>query len=316
VAKTPPPKKTTVNQTAPAKGKGASGRPAGLFTWIAVGLVVVVVAGLVIIKVAGGTTSSGNTSFQAADPAVVAQLTSVPASVFDTVGVTSAVAAVSAPQVLKGQPTLMGKSSTGTLLPEVFYVGAEYCPFCAAERWPMIIALSRFGKWKGLGNMESSTLSVEVFPATPTFTFLKATYTSKYLVFKAAELNTNIFDTAKNNYQPLQKLTAQQNALFRKYDTPKYVKGMQPNNAGAIPFITYANKFIISGSSFTPAVLASQTRGQIAAGLSDSTSPVTDTIIASANYQTAVLCSFTKNQPGNVCNTLGVKAAKKLLALH
>jgi hypothetical protein len=313
VAKTPPAKKTAVNKKAPAKG--ASGRPAGLFTWIAVGLVVVVVAALVIIKVAGGTTSSSNASFQPADPAVVAQLTSVPASVLDTVGVTSPVAAVSPPQALKGQPTLTGKSSTGKTLPEVFYVGAEYCPFCAAERWPMIIALSRFGKWKGLGNMESSTLSGEVFPGTPTFTFLKATYTSKYLVFKSAELYTNVFDAAKNYYSPLQKLTAQQSALFKKYDTPKYVKGMQPSNAGAIPFITYANKFIISGSSFTPAVLASQTRSQIASGLSDSTSPVTDAIIASVNYQTAVLCSLTKNQPGNVCTAPGVKAAKKVLAL-
>ncbi len=29
--------------------------------------------------------------------------------------------------------------------PEVLFVGAEFCPFCAAERWPLIVALSRFG---------------------------------------------------------------------------------------------------------------------------------------------------------------------------
>src|SRR6185312_6914517 len=29
-------------------------------------------------------------------------------------------------------------------LPEVVYVGAEYCPYCAAERWGTIIALDRF----------------------------------------------------------------------------------------------------------------------------------------------------------------------------
>ena len=34
--------------------------------------------------------------------------------------------------------------------PEVLYVGAEYCPFCAAERWPVVVALSRFGTWSGL----------------------------------------------------------------------------------------------------------------------------------------------------------------------
>ena len=29
--------------------------------------------------------------------------------------------------------------------PELFYYGAEYCPYCAAERWSVVIALSRFG---------------------------------------------------------------------------------------------------------------------------------------------------------------------------
>ena len=30
-------------------------------------------------------------------------------------------------------------------LPEMLYMGAEYCPFCAAERWAMVMALSKFG---------------------------------------------------------------------------------------------------------------------------------------------------------------------------
>ena len=39
-----------------------------------------------------------------------------------------------------GQPAL---TSGGK--PEILYVGAEYCPYCAAERWAMVVALSRFG---------------------------------------------------------------------------------------------------------------------------------------------------------------------------
>ena len=35
-------------------------------------------------------------------------------------------------------------------LPEVLYVGAEYCPFCAAERWALIVALSKFGSFSKL----------------------------------------------------------------------------------------------------------------------------------------------------------------------
>ena len=40
--------------------------------------------------------------------------------------------------------------------PEILYIGAEYCPFCAAERWSMIIALSRFGTFSNLHFMTSS----------------------------------------------------------------------------------------------------------------------------------------------------------------
>src|SRR5215469_5182042 len=29
--------------------------------------------------------------------------------------------------------------------PEMLYIGAEYCPYCAAMRWSMAVALSRFG---------------------------------------------------------------------------------------------------------------------------------------------------------------------------
>ncbi len=296
--------------------RGTSGRPAGLFTWLAVGLVVVVVAALVIIKVAGGNSASGGTaSFQASDPTVVAQVTKIPASIFNTVGVKSPVAQVTAPQALVGQPELTAKSSTGATVPQVFYLGAEYCPFCAAERWSTIIALSRFGTWSGLGNTQSSTLSGEVYPATPTFTFLKAKFSSPYLAFKGIEQYTNVFSASLNYYTPLQKPTPAEVAIFKKYDSSNYIKGMTPAQDGSIPFLTMANKFLVSGASFTPATLTGLTRGAIASGLSDPTSPVTDAIIVSANYQTAALCSITKNQPGSVCTSSGVMAAKKAMKI-
>ena len=46
------------------------------------------------------------------------------------------------------QPPLTAR--TGKKKPELLYIGAEYCPYCAASRWPLIIALSRFGTFKGL----------------------------------------------------------------------------------------------------------------------------------------------------------------------
>ena len=295
--------------------KTSSGRPAGLFTWLAIGLVVVIVATLVIIKVASGGPGStgGSHAFSPVDTTTFNQLTKVPASVFNAVGVTSQVEQVTPPIPLKNQPALTAKTSAGKTVPEVLYVGAEYCPYCAAQRWSTIIALSRFGTWSGLGNMTS--YAHDVYPNTPTFTFVHAKYTSPYLVFASVEEYTNYLNAAKSNYQTLQTPTKAEVKLVEKYDTSKYVNGLSSSDGNPIPFMSFGNKFIVSGASFSPDTLTSLTRSDIATGLSDSTSPVTDAIIASANYQTAAICSMTNNQPANVCSSSGVMAAKTAMKI-
>jgi thiol-disulfide isomerase/thioredoxin len=300
----------------PPARKARGGRPAGLFTWLTVGLVVVVVAALVIIKVASGsgTPSSDASNWQAASPTTVAQLTSVPASVFNSVGITSPIAQVTPPQVpLKKLPLLTATDASGKKVPEILYMGAEYCPYCAAQRWSTIIALSRFGKFSGLGNM--SSYSGDVYPNTPTFTFLKAKYTSSYIVFKTVELYTNYLNAAKSFYATLQKPTSQEEAEITKYDTDKYITGLTASTAGSIPFISFGNKYLVSGSSYSPTTLAGSTRAEIAAALDNPTSPVTQAIIASANYQTATICSLTKDQPSNVCTSSGVMTAAKAMGI-
>jgi hypothetical protein len=311
VATKTPSKKRPTSGRPPARG----GRPAGLFTWLAVGLVVVVVAALVIIKVASGgsNTPPSSRSFQPVNPTTFTQLTTVPASVFNAVGVTSPVAPVTPPQLVKAQPALMTTNAAGAKVPEVLYMGAEYCPYCAAQRWSTIIALSRFGTWKGLGDTSSS--STDYAPNTPTFTFLKATYTSKYLVFKSVEEFTNQPDSANSFYYPLQTPTSQEAALIKKYDEPKYITGLTTSTAGSIPFIDYGNKYFVVGSSYGPLTLAGSTRGNIAAGLSNATSPITQAIVTSANYQTAVICTITKDQPSNVCTSPAVKTANKAMGI-
>jgi Domain of unknown function (DUF929) len=302
------------NRTPVRPVKSSGGRPAGLFTWLAIGLVVVIVATLVIIKVVSGTPATkGDSAFSPVDPVIFAELTGVPMSIFNTVGVTSSVVQVSAPIPVKGQPPLTARTSSGTTVPEVFYLGAEYCPYCAAQRWPTIIALSRFGTWKDLGNM--SSYAHDTYPNTPTFTFVRATYTSKYIVFKSIEEYTNYLNAAKNNYQLLQTPSKAQLALVEKYDTPKYIPGLTKSDGNPIPFITMDNKFLVSGASYQPDTLTSLNRANIASGLSDPTSPVTAAIIASANYQTAAICSLTNNMPTNVCTSSGVLAAKKAMKI-
>ncbi|MFZ1062719.1 MAG: DUF929 family protein [Acidimicrobiales bacterium] len=293
--------------------KTSTGRPAGLFTWLAVGVVVLVVAALVIIKVTSGSPSSGGSStFQATDPTTVTELTTIPASVFNTVGVSSPVAPVTPPQAITGQPALTA-TVNGKTLPEVFYFGAEYCPFCAAQRWPTIIALSRFGTWSGLGDMTSSSSDID--PSTPTFTFVKAKFTSPYVAFKSIEFETNVYDSSTSSYTKLQTPTKSELALFDKYDTSKYIKGLPSSDDGSIPFMSIGNKFLVSGASYTPATLAGLSRSAIAQGLTTTTSPITAAIISSANYLTASICSLTNDQPSSVCTSPAVVAAKKIMKI-
>ena len=63
--------------------------------------------------------------------------------------------------------------------PVVFFYGAEFAPYAAAERWPLIVALSRFGTFSQLGLMQSS--SSVAFSDTPTFTFWHAKYSSVWI---------------------------------------------------------------------------------------------------------------------------------------
>ena len=162
--------------------------------------------------------------------------------------------------------------------------------------------------------MESSTLSGEVFPGTPTFTFVKSTYTSKYLVFKSIEQFTNVYDPAVSFYTKLQTPTGVEAANFQKYDTSKYIN-MSASNDGAIPFISMGNKFLVSGASYNPGLLTGLTRTQIASNLSATSSPITKAIITSANEKTAAICTLTKQQPASVCTSPGVTAAKTLMKI-
>ncbi|MGC2174972.1 MAG: DUF929 family protein [Acidimicrobiales bacterium] len=300
---------------APRKTPTRGGRPAGLFTWIAVGLVVIVVVALVIIKVATGgtTTPPGKTTFQPTSAAVLTDLTTIPASVFNSVGINSPITSITPPQPISGQSELYGTNASGQKVPEILYMGAEYCPYCAAQRWATIVALSRFGTWSGLGNM--SSLSTDVYPNTPTFTFLKAKYTSKYLVFKSVELYTNYLSKT-GAYVKLQTPTPTEEAEISKYDTTKYVKGFTSSTEdGSIPFITFANKFLVAGASYNPQTLAGTSRDAIAGALDNETSPITQAIVSSANYQTAAICTLTNQQPGNVCTTSGVMKAAKAMGI-
>jgi hypothetical protein len=297
---------TTKARPAPKKKpvRGGSGRRSGLLTWGTIGVILVVIVAIVIVIV---TKSSPNVSdtFVKTPTAVVDDLTAVPMSVFNTVGVTAPRVQVSDPIVLTGQPPL-DWTLDGLKKPTLLYIGAEYCPYCAAERWPLIVALSRFGTFTNLGDMQSS--SIDKFPSTQTFTLWKATYTSKYFNFFHVEgYSAVIDDSSPTGYAVLQTPTAAELADETTYDSSTYVPGLP--EGGSIPFISFNNKILIVGASYTPQTLAGSSRAQIAGSLASPSNYVGQGIIATANLISASVCSMDAQQPSSVCQSPGVLAA-------
>jgi hypothetical protein len=190
--------------------------------------------------------------------------------------------------------------------PLVLYLGAEYCPYCAAERWPMVIALSRFGTFSGLGLTTSS--ATDVFPSTPTLTFHGSTFTSDVISFVPVETQTNELSASGLGYQPLETPTAEQQQLMQTFDVAPYT-----SQAGSIPFLLIGNRFVISGASYQPDVLQGKTWQQIASALSDPSSPIAKQVLATANMLTAAICDITGGQPTNVCTASGVTSASASL---
>jgi Domain of unknown function (DUF929) len=266
-----------------------------------VGLVLLVVLALVIAKLAGAGSGDDATTAAAGSgslPASVAKaITSVPAATFDEVGIGTA---ENPPKPIDA-PALTADGK-----PKVLYVGAEYCPFCASQRWPVVVALSRFGTWSGL--TPTTSASDDAFPDTPTLSFHGASYTSDYLSFTGVETETN--ERGSNgSYGKLDTLSDADQKTFTDFNKPPYVQ-----SAGGIPFLNIGGTYVVTGASFSPELLKDKSRAKIAAETADPTSELGQAIGGSANVMTAALCSLTDQQPANVCGSPGVKAAAAQLA--
>ncbi len=182
--------------------------------------------------------------------------------------------------------------------PEVLYMGAEYCPFCAAERWSMIIALSRFGTFSNLHFMTSS--ATDYSPSTPTFTFYNSTYTSNYISFVSVEQTTN--QPSGNGYKSLQTPNTSQYNLMSQYD-----------GGGSIPFVLFGNKSVLVGATYDPySVLDSYNWSTITDSLSNASTVQAQSIIGSANLITTKICQMDNNTPSSVCSQSYVKEIERL----
>ena len=170
---------------------------------------IALVATLIAVKLGQPPARSGPAP--AAGPGTTArvqrQATSVPPATFNAVAAGTATGF----KAVTGQPALTAGGK-----PEVLYIGGQYCPFCAAERWALAAAVSRFGTLSGLSLIHSSP--TDVYPSTPTLSLDKAHYTSQYLAFVPVEWFGEAADAGiPFGHAYLQQPTAQQQALLARY---------------------------------------------------------------------------------------------------
>jgi thiol-disulfide isomerase/thioredoxin len=167
----------------------------------------------------------------------------------------------------------------------IFFMGAEHCPYCAAERWAIVRALQKFGQWNGLKQTISAARD-EPFLNLPTYDFTEATYTSSHIEFVSKE-------TKNREFKPLQKLLKSEEKLVRKYNPNKY-----------IPFLLISGRFMQVGAGFTPKIFIGHTFRQTETELKKQESEIRKTIDAEANIISALMCI--SGLPPELCKETGV----------
>jgi hypothetical protein len=262
--------------------------------WMAIaatGAVVVLIAVVVGLKVSGGSTTKSGSS----DPGTFALTTSMISQVEDVPVSTLAAAAKSAPsgaspaQVLPS--TAEAISSDGK--PEILYMGAEYCPYCAAERWALVMALSKFGTFTGLRGTTSS--AIDVYPSTPTFSFYGSTYKSPYISFDPVELETNTYSASLGGYPTLQTPTASQNALMTKWDVAPYT-----TENGSIPFVYMNVKYLVTGAQYIASAISGKSFETAVPYMTSGSNPTSRQVEAAAGYLVGEILAITHDKPASV----------------
>jgi hypothetical protein len=276
--------------------------------YAALGLIIIaiiLVGALVVIRHRDnqGTSTSDVETITPAPASIITSVGHVPSSVSSAVGVTSPDTPTTTPMPTGNASVWQSPAAGAGSRPVVFFYGAEFTPYAAAERWPVVVALSRFGTFSQLGLMQST--SSVAFSDTASFTFWQVKYSSVWVDLQTVERYSSLNPTGVG-FMPLQKPTARQAASVAVYDT----------STMTFPLLDIANHYVLVGSSFTPSVLGGLSQAQIAADLAVPANPVTQAIVSSANEITAAICTVTGQRPAAVCNAHGVALADTKMGIH
>lgn len=269
------------NAQAAAKVRAAQQQKKQRMQW-SIGIIVLVVAGVVVLVLAKSSKSDSTTtvskSAKTAPASIATDLAAVP------IPAIAAAAKKITPQ--NGlQPTPDKKKRLVNGKPEVLYIGAEFCPYCAGERWALVVALSKFGEFSGLKTIHSSESSV------PTLSFVGSKYTSDYVSFKPIELQDQ-------DGKPLESATDAEMDLFKNL------------GGGSFPFIDFGGLKFQKGGSVDIATLLGKSQTEIASKLAASTESDTDNSTLQGNVNAVAgtfireICDQTGDKPAKVCKAI------------
>lgn len=250
----------------------------------AIGVVIVVVAAFILVKVnKGGGSSASDISAAAGTPvaaSITRKLTSVPLS---TIAAAPTSGLANSPQPISDPPLTAGGK------PELLFIGAEFCPICATERWAMYVALSKFGTFRPApGQIHSAVSDMDI----QTVTFYKTTFTSPYLNFTPVETTTN--QPSNGYYVTLQNPTAAQTKLWESHTSQSF------------PWLDFGGKMEITSAQYNPDDLEGLSFDEIASRIGNNSTAVGAGVDASAKVLIKTICStLTHNKPADVCNAVG-----------
>ena len=239
-----------------------------------------VVAIVAVVVIVGVSSSGSGAPRKPAPAAAVTQMENVPISTM--------VAAVSKvnPQNLNYATAAKGGPLTTNGKPQVLFIGAEFCPICAAERWPMTLALMKFGTFTGLKQTHSAVADGNA----GTWSYYGATYSSPYFSFDPQELYTN--QPSGSYYKPLDKVTpqAQQNWVANEGSNESF------------PFINFGGTATLQSAQFNPQLIYYHDFNYVLNAVGDNNSNVGAQIDAAAAVFVKYLCTMTHDQgPPGVC---------------
>lgn len=169
----------------------------------------------------------------------------------------------------------------------VYFMGAGFCPFSAAERWAIVKALERFGKWDGLAEDKSAGHD-EKYLNIPTFNLAQAKFEGEAVEFMGKE-------TADLNFEPLQELDE------KDYEIPDIYNPDQ-----MIPFLLVDGQYMQVGAGFTPELIQEMSHDAVRTELDNPNSAIGKAMREEIDDISALLCKSTESKDG-VCGTESVK---------